>query len=166
MNCKELEELILEYTAGNLDQNEKLRVESHLRECKKCYLFFGQSNQVWNLLDEWDVIEPRKDIVTNFWERVSEEDVRGKGIFDFFKNLKLNWSFGVALAVIAVIMIISVISFNIFEFKRTKVVFTENDKADEELLIQVDSAISKETAKSLEIYGPWDEIPEEDNKGG
>jgi hypothetical protein len=63
-------------------------------------------------------------------------------------------------------MIISVISFNIFEFKRTKVVFTENDKADEELLIQVDSAISRETAKSLEIYGPWDEIPEEDNKGG
>ncbi|MBI2487225.1 MAG: zf-HC2 domain-containing protein [Deltaproteobacteria bacterium] len=163
MNCKELKELILEYTAGNLDQSEKLRVESHLKECKECYLFFGQSNQVWDLLDEWDIIEPKEDIVTNFWERVSEEEIRGKGIFDFFKNLKLNWSFGVALAVI---MIISVISFNIFEFKRTKVVFTENDKADEELLIELDRAVSRKTARGLDIYGPWEDEIEENDKGG
>ncbi len=163
MNCKELKELILEYAAGNLDQSEKLRVESHLKECKECYLFFRQSNQVWDLLDEWDVIEPKEDIVTNFWERVSGEEIREKGIFDFFKNLKLNWSFGVALAVI---MIISVISFNIFEFKRTEVVFTEKDKADEELLIELDRAVSRETARGLDIYGPWEDEIEENDKGG
>ena len=163
MRCKELKELILEYTVGDLDQSEKIRVESHLRECQECSLFFRESNQAWNLMDEWDVVEPKQNIATEFWKRVSEEDVKGEGIFDFFKNLELNWSLGLALAVI---LIISVISFNIFESQRTKVVFTEIDKADEELLIQVDRAVSRETAKSLDIYGLWDEIPEENNKGG
>lgn len=163
MSCNELKESILEYKVGNLDQSEKIRVESHLRECKECNLFLMQSNQVWDLLDEWDIVEPKQNIATEFWKRVSEEDVKGKGIFDYLKNLKLNWSFGAALAVI---LIVSVLTFNVFEFRRTEVVFTEIDEADEELLIQVDRAISRETAKSLEIYGAWDEIPEENNKGG
>jgi hypothetical protein len=163
MSCKELKELMLEYTVGNLGQSEKLRVESHLGECKECYRFFRQSNQVWDLLDEWDVIEPKKDIVTNFWQRVSEEDPKGRGIFDFFKNFKLSWSRTIALTVI---LIISVISFNIFEPEQTRVVFSESDKADEELLIELDKAVSRETARGLSIYGPWEDEIEKNDKGG
>ncbi len=163
MSCDELKELILEHTVGRLDQSEKTRVESHLNECKECSRFFMQSNQVWELLDQWDVVEPKKNIATEFWKRISEEGVKRKGLFDYLKNFNYNWSYGLA---IALILIITVVSFNLLEFQRTKVVFTEIDKADEELLIQVDRAISRETAKSLEIYGTWDEIPEEINKGG
>jgi len=164
MRCEEIKGLILEYTGGDLDQSEKERVESHLVECEDCNVFFKQSNEVWNLLDKWNAIEPKEDIVARFWDRVSEEDRRRKGIFDFFENLKPDWVLGAALAVI---LIIGVITFDIFEPNRAHVVFTEEDKADEELLIKIDKAISRETAGSLNIYGPWDEeIIKGNNKGG
>jgi predicted anti-sigma-YlaC factor YlaD len=163
MSCNELKELILEYTVGNLDQDDKLRVESHLGECKDCNRFFRQSNEVWDLLDEWDVIEPKRDLVTNFWRSVSEEDSKGIRISDFFKSFRLGWSRAIALAVI---LIISVISFNIFEPEQTRVVFTESDKADEELLIELDRAVSRETARGLSIYGPWEDEIEKNDKGG
>lgn len=155
MRCEEIKELFHEYAVGSLDQGQKLRVESHVHECKECSLIFRDSNELWNILDNWDRIEPGEDFVAGFWKRISEDDVKGNGILDFLRNLRLNWALGVALAVI---MIVSVMTLNIFQSDRANVVFTENDEADEELLIELDKAISRETATSLDIYGPWEQF--------
>jgi hypothetical protein len=152
MRCEEIRELFHEYTARGLDQDQKLWVESHVRDCEDCGLFFRESNELWNILDNWDRVEPGDDFVAGFWKRVSEEDVKKNKILDFFRNLKLNWALGAALAVI---MVVSVITLNVFHSDRANVVFTENDEADEELLIKLDKAISRETATALDIYGPW-----------
>jgi predicted anti-sigma-YlaC factor YlaD len=159
MRCEEIKGLILEYEDGDLDEGERERIESHLVECEDCSVFFKRSNEVWRLLDRWEAIEPRGDIVARFWDRVSEEDRKGRGIFDLLKNPKPGWTLGAALAVI---LIIGVVTFDIIQPNRAQVVFTEEDRADEELLIRVDNAVSRETANSLSIYGPWDE---EDTKG-
>jgi Predicted transmembrane transcriptional regulator (anti-sigma factor) len=150
MKCENFKELILEYPDGELSQSERLRVETHLRECEGCDLLFKQVNGVWNLLDRWDGIEPEGDFVAKFWDRVSEGEVRG-GILDFFRNWRSGWAIAVS---VAVILIVSIISINVFESDRADVVFTEIDRADEELLIKLERVTSRETAKSLEVYGP------------
>src|SRR5919198_3063628 len=155
MGCQNIKELILEYPDGDLTKGEKLQVETHLRECKECNLFFAQSNEVWNLLDMWDGVETEKNFVSEFWDRISEEDrSKGKGIFDFFRDWKYGW--GVVAAVI-IILFIGIFSVNNFHPRRASVVFTEMDRKDDELLIRLDNVTSRDTARALEIYGPWDE---------
>jgi hypothetical protein len=153
MSCESIKELILEYPDGDLTQGEKIQVETHLRECKGCNLFYRQSSELWDLLGRWGGVEPEKDFVATFWDRVSEEDIKkGKGVLDFLKDWKLGWAVAVA---VAVILVVSVISFNVFQPDIAKVVITERDIEDEELLIRLERVTSRDTAKSLEVYGPW-----------
>lgn len=163
MGCKEIKELILEYPNGDLTQNEKMQVEAHLRECPDCSLFLDESRHVWNLMDMWDGVDVGGNFITKFWDRVSHEDTSKGGIMGFFRKWKPGWTYAAALAVI---VIVSVILFNFFESGRTNIVFTERDRADEKLLIDFDKSISKEGGQSLDVYGPWDEPIEENNKGG
>ena len=163
MECEKIKELILEYPNWDLTRTEKMQVEVHLRECEDCALFFNESHQIWNLMDEWGGVDVGENFVTKFWDRVSHEDSRKSGIMYFFRNWKLGWTYAAALAVI---VIVSVILFNFFGSSRTSIVFTERDKTDERLLIDFDKAISREDGQSLDVYGPWDELIEENNKGG
>jgi anti-sigma-K factor RskA len=161
MGCKEIKEFIFEYPDGDLSQSERLEVEVHLKECRDCSLFFNESHQVWDLLDKWDGIETEGDFVAKFWNRFSENDK--SGILDSLRNWKLNWA---AAAAVVFILVMSVIGVSDFESNRTNVVFTERDKADEELLVGFDKSLSVEESKSLDIYGPWDETTQENSKGG
>jgi hypothetical protein len=164
MRCEKIKELILEHRIRDLDQSEKLKLDTHLGECKECDSLFRHSNEVWNLLDKWESIEPREGFLTEFWNRVLEEDTKKKeSTFDFFRNWKLIWA---PVAALTIIVIVSVISLDIFQPKLAEVVFTAEDEEDEKLLIELDRAISRETAESLDIYGPWNEEIEENNKGG
>jgi hypothetical protein len=170
MGCEKIRELILEYSEGNLNQSDKLEVESHLRECKGCNLYFGQSDKVWNLLDKWDTLDTKDDFIPRFWDRVSEEDTKGGGVFDFFRNLRVDLVAGV---VGVIMLILTVFLVNIFVSHNENIVFTEEDRADEELLIEFDKAITKETPDSLEVYGLWDvrepqsnDENSEENNGG
>jgi hypothetical protein len=163
MECKEIKDLILEYPDGDLSQSERLQVEMHLKECGECSLFLDESHQVWNLMDKWDGIEAKGDFISKFWNRVSEEGTRKRGVMDFFKNWKLGWIY---VAATVVILIMSFVLVNFFQFDRTGVSLSEMDKADERLLIEFDKAISREGGQSLDVYGPWNEPIEENNKEG
>lgn len=170
MECEKIRELILDYSEGDLNQSDKLGVERHLKECKECNIYFEQSHKVWNLLDNWHTVEIKNDFIPRFWDRVTTEDKKKGNAFDFFRNLRVNLVSG---GVGVIILILVVFLVNILVSHRENIVFTEKDRADEELLIEFDRSITKETTESLEIYGPWDvrepqsndeEI--EENKGG
>ncbi len=161
MGCKEIKEVIFEYPDGDVSQSARLEVEMHLKECRECNLLLNESRQVWDLLGKWEGIESKGDFVARFWSRVSDND-KG-GIKDFLRNWKLSWA---AAAAVVFILVMSVIGVSFFESNRANVVFTERDKADEELLVGFDKSLSVEESKSLDIYGPWNETTQENNKGG
>jgi len=162
MECEKIRELILDYSEGDLNQSDKLGVERHLKECKECNIYFEQSHKVWNLLDNWHTVQIKNDFIPGFWDRVTTEDKKKVNVFDFFRNLRVNLVSG---GVGVIILILVVFLVNILVSHHDNTVFTEGDRSDEELLIEFDRSITKETAESLEIYGPWsDEI--EENKGG
>ena len=153
MRCEEIKDLVFEYPDGDLTQDERFRVETHLKECRECSLFLKQANGVWNLLDRWDGIEPQGDFVAAFWDKVAEEDLKKRGgILDFFRNLNLGWQVVVA---VATILIVSFIALNVFQSDVAKVIVTETDRRDEELLMKLDKDISRGIPRSLRIYGPW-----------
>ncbi|MCI0454964.1 MAG: zf-HC2 domain-containing protein [Candidatus Dadabacteria bacterium] len=170
MECEKVKELVFEYSEGDLDQGEKLKVERHLMECSDCNLYFEKSHKMWNLLSKFDTVETKDDFVARFWDRVSKEDRKKAGIFDFFGNLRVNLVAGLAGVII---LVLGILLANTFVSRQHSIVFTEEDRADEELIIEFDSAVSRETDELLDVYGAWD-VPEppsndekiDENKGG
>jgi hypothetical protein len=162
MKCKKVKELILDYSEDDLDQSDKLEVEKHLTICNECNVYYEQSYKVWNMLDKWDAVDVKDNFISKFWDKVSTQDSKTISIFHFLRYSRVNLIGGL---VGVVVLILGVFFANTFVSHRYNIVFTEEDKFDEELLIEFDKAVSKETVELLDVYGPWDEKIEE-NKGG
>lgn len=153
MDCSDFKELIVSYSSDDLSGDDKALVEAHLKECGECSLYLSQSNELWNLLDDWKGIETGGDYVTDFWQRVSSEEAGSGGFLAIFKKLRFNWALAGAFASI---LIVGIFTFAIFAPDAGKSIFTAADERDELILLELDRATSRETADVLAIYGPWD----------
>jgi hypothetical protein len=154
MECKDYKDLIIGYSSGDLPASDRESVEAHVRECETCRLYLAQSDRVWSLLDDWRGIEPRSDFVSGFWERVSEEERKSsRGFFSPFKKPRLNWALTGALASV---LILGILTFVLFKPDSGFRIYAEKDARDEQILLELDSATSRETAEALSIYGPWE----------
>ncbi|MEQ9620143.1 MAG: zf-HC2 domain-containing protein [Deltaproteobacteria bacterium] len=153
MDCSDFKQLIVGYHSGDLSGDDKVLVETHLKECGECSLYLSQSAEVWNLLDEWKEIEPGSEYVADFWQRVSREEAGRGGFLGIFKKFRFNWAIAGAFASI---LIVGIFTFAIFSLDSGNRLFTASDERDELILLELDRATSSETAEVLAIYGPWD----------
>ncbi len=153
MDCSDFKELIVSYSSDDLSGGDKALVETHLKECGECGLYLSQSNELWNLLDEWKKIEPGDEYVADFWQRVSKEEADHRGFLGVFKKFRFNWAIAGAFASI---LIVGIFTFAIFGPGSGNGIFTASDERDELILLELDRATSRETADVLAIYGPWD----------
>ena len=155
MSCEGIKELILDYTADQLDHVSRLRVENHLKECMDCYQFLHYARSEWKLLEEFGNIEPSDDIITKFWKRVSDENSgKENGIFSFIKSFIPNWSIIPSLSLVFALVVVSIVYIHL---SHQKMSYTARDREDEELLFELDRTISINNTNLLEIYGPWDD---------
>lgn len=152
MECKDLRELVVRHSSGDLSGDERGLVESHLSGCGECSELFSNSNAVWMLLDEWKEIEPRNDYVSEFWSRVEREESRA-GFWSSLWRPGTRWKLAGAFASV---LIVGVFSLFVFTGDPGGKVLADNDRQDDILLLELDSATSRDTAAALEIYGPWD----------
>ena len=154
MECSECKDLVISYTSGDLPASGKELFEAHLRACEECGLFLSQYDGAWKLLDEWREIEPGSDFVSNFWDRVSEEE---KGInWGFLPGLRkpgLSWSLA---GVLASVLIVGMFTFVLFRSGSGLNSYVENDARDEIILHELDNATTRDTSDALSIYGPWE----------
>jgi hypothetical protein len=154
MECRDYKELIIGYSAGDLPESDRMSVIAHIGECEDCRLYLSRSERVWELLDGWQGVEPRSDFVSGFWGRVArEERESGSGFFARFKKLKLNIALAGALATV---LIVGMFTFVLFKPDSGFRSYAENDAQDEQILLELDSATTRETADALSIYGPWE----------
>ncbi len=153
MDCSVVKELIVQYSSGDLGQDRMAVVESHISRCQECGLYFKQSEKLWTLLDVHGEIEPEADFVSNFWDRVSQDEIKSQsGLLNWLKNVKLNWTMAGAMASI---LILCVFTFTLFQPGTDRNSILADDQ-DELLLLELDNAISRDTAQLLDIYGPWE----------
>lgn len=154
MECKDLRELVVQYSSGDLPDGDKDFVETHLRECGECSALLRRSDALWSLLDEWKDVEPRTEFVSEFWSRVSKEESRkSRGFFGIFKNKKPAWTLAGALASF---LLVGVFTFAILGPGEDLNTLFSRDERDEKILIELDNATTRDTTAALEIYGPWD----------
>lgn len=46
LNCKSVRETLWDYTAGSLDETDRILVDSHLRDCRECYLHRAETRSL------------------------------------------------------------------------------------------------------------------------
>lgn len=154
MECSDCKQLIVSWSSGDLPPSGIESIEAHIRECPECRLYMSQSDRVWNLLDEWREIEPRSDFVSTFWDRVSkEESAPGWGVFSYVRKLRLSWALAGALASV---LIVGIFTFALFKPDSGFETYADNDARDEQILLELDDATTRETTDVLSIYGPWE----------
>ena len=164
MDCKNIKELLIQYSLGDLGTVEKTSVESHLENCTECKSYLSESNNLWSMLETWDEIEPDTEFLSNFWDKATVNDVKSKpGFLSWFRDIKPNWTLAGAMASI---LLVSIITFSVISPDTTNTLFMSDDQRDELILIELDNAISRETADVLSIYGPWDDDSEVNGNGG
>ncbi len=154
MECRDCRELIISFSSGDLPSSGRESIEAHIGECPECGLYMSQSAGVWNLLDEWREIEPRGDFVSSFWDRVSREEREPAwGVLPRLRKLGLSWTLAGALASV---LIVGIFTFALFKPDSGFMTYADNDARDEQILLELDNATTRETTDALSIYGPWE----------
>lgn len=154
MISKTVEEKIQSYICGDLDIDESREIEDLINSSPLLREYLKDSKMAWEMLDSTTVLEPKKDYIPTFWKKVEEDDIkRNKG---FLGNFNIKWVFASTLAVF---LIITALTLNFFVFtddspQKDIVSYDENDQL---LVDSLEAAITKKTAGSLDIYGPWEE---------
>jgi len=164
MECNDIKELLTQHSLDDLGQVEKVGVERHLEECNECKVYLSQSQELWSLLDTWGEIEPEGKFISNFWDKASIEEMKLQpGFLGRLRNIKSNWSLAGAMASI---FLVSILTFAVFSPDTTNTLFKSADEQDELILLELDNALSRETADVLSIYGPWDSTLDVNGNGG
>jgi hypothetical protein len=66
MKCEDIQELIIEYIEGNLNDKDTRRVEEHLASCENCLTEWADMKSVWSKLDDMIIEEPSDNLRKNF----------------------------------------------------------------------------------------------------
>ena len=164
MECKDIKELIVRYSTGDIEEKEKALVDRHVKDCQGCENYLLRSQNLWDTLDAWEDIEPEREFITEFWSKVSlEEDRASAGFLGFLKSFKPKLAVSGALATI---FIVGIFTFALLGPGTLENVFRSGDEKDEMILIELDRATSSETSELLAIYGPWDNSFNANGNGG
>lgn len=172
MECRSIKELIVRYSSGDIEETEKILVDDHIRDCNACEKYFISSEKLWDTLDAWDEIEPEREFITKFWNKVSAEEEKAKaGFFGWLKGFKPKLAVSGALVTV---FIVGIFSFALLGpgtldglFRSgDEQVFRNGDARDEIILSELDRATNSETTELLAIYGPWDNSFDVNDNGG
>lgn len=162
MECKELKETLVQYSLDEMSSDERVNIESHITGCDDCKNYVSESKGLWSLLEKWEEVEPSGNYISNFWDKV-EETAPAPGFLHWIQNIKPNWTLAGAMASV---FLVSIITFGAFSPEIRNSIFMSADERDELVLLELDDALSRETADLLSIYGPWDGGPEIGADGG
>ena len=115
--CKQCKDMFDEALCQELNKEQKLFLENHLRECPKCRSEFEEANAMLNFMRKKVRQEPGPAFWDNYWEklqnRMGKENVlhvksekRWKTFFQFFQSLNFSprWVIQAAAALVLVVI--------------------------------------------------------------
>ena len=147
-------EKVQSYLSGDLDMEESLEVEKLLAESQEIQNYKKDSQSIWNLLETVDEVSPDDNFISRFWDTVSKtEKNENEGVFNLFNFWNKKLTFAASFVTFLIVSAILINFFVINHDDNSKYVY---DKADEELLDNLDHAITLNTPEYLRVYGPWD----------
>ena len=62
--------VLLDYSAGRLDQTQTALFERHVESCESCAAFLGEQTSLWQTLGEWETPPVSLDFNRRLWRRI------------------------------------------------------------------------------------------------
>jgi len=81
MKCDRVVDLLSEYSAGELRAEQHQEVRLHLEGCPPCDRTRRQLERTWELLGEFDDLEPPPTFRAQVWERLRQEKPAPRGFW-------------------------------------------------------------------------------------
>ncbi len=114
MNCKEVHFLLNDYFEGSLPNEDKRRMEQHLKECESCRLDLKEIEQIHSILKQDSVTQPEESFWINFLPEVrSRIEKKRKPIGALIPQTRLVLGF-------LSILLVTFISFQLFSTDQRK----------------------------------------------
>jgi len=163
MDCQKIQKLIPLYLDSDLEDRQLQTIKEHLKECPHCQRerdFFEKS---WDLLSEWEDIEPNPGYKFRFWTRLSSERAWYEqpllNIKEFFATKKrlLTW------ATVSVVIIVCVLTFSNYPMTiDTDNTLTAMEPQDLELLAELELAQNLDIIENIDWLEDWEIIEDLD----
>ena len=70
LSREETADVLLDYSAGRLDNARAGRLERHMQACEACAAFGVQQGALWSALDEWEPEPVSMDFNRRLWQKI------------------------------------------------------------------------------------------------
>lgn len=94
-DCEEIDSLISGYIDGELDPEQRAKVDEHLAECSVCRDELARYRQMTEVADTMRFREPPEEVWTTYWQGVYNRIERGTGWLIFVMGLAVLIAYGV-----------------------------------------------------------------------
>lgn len=136
MNCKDVQSNISLFLEEGLPANEEESFRAHLETCPQCREEVEAYKKTWQLLGEWEEVEPSPSFTADFWKAV-EKDPEAASIGEskwwqhFLNTLASAFTYRVpAWGVIALLMVAIFVGHFTFPRVEERVVIKEVPKVE------------------------------------
>lgn len=107
MNCKYIQDLLIEYIENNLNQEQVNEVENHLTSCENCRNEYEHAKQFLHTINDIEDEQPSANLSMKFNQLLEEEKENQRQESNQFTDQKQNnYKFGEFLKYAAAILII------------------------------------------------------------
>ena len=106
MNCHDLKNRIPAYLDGELKGREYDLMKKHLTTCRSCRKEVENHEKIWQLLGEYEGIDPSPDYAARFWSRVENRSSWRERIRSIFwpGEMRPRWVPAVVLACVLIVV--------------------------------------------------------------
>ena len=158
MQCHRIKKLIPDFLEGALDSKINQEVLRHLQSCEVCAKEKELYEKTWQLIGEWQDIEPEPGFNSRFWNRLVSRQTKVERTPNI-NILRLTQRFTVALATAAIVILaINFILPKYFQSKNTEILISSLDEEEMALIENIDLLENLELIENIEFLENLDII--------
>ena len=166
MNCNDLKNMISAYMDGELKGPEHHLIKKHLATCRSCRKEVENQEKIWQLLGEYEGIDPSPDYAERFWNRVENRSSWREKIRSIFGpgDMRPRWVPAVGLA--CVLIVVSTIAIRLqFPPPELNNVIASLSEIDLDMVASVDILEDYEIIQEIDFFSDLEFIERLDQLG-
>lgn len=159
MHCQDIQKLIPLFLDSQLSPKESSVVGEHLSGCALCQKELNGYQRSWDLLKEWEDIQPAAGYAARFWTQVvsSQPQPWYTKILSGLKEASLRRQLSPALVTVCLIFILTlVLAKTYFQMEQTDRYLTRLNSEEIELLEDMELAQHFDVIKNIEVLEDFD----------
>jgi predicted anti-sigma-YlaC factor YlaD len=163
MDCQKIQKLIPLYLDSELEDRQLQTIRKHLKDCPHCQRELTLFEKSWDLLSEWEDIEPVPGYKSRFWSRLSSERAWYEQLLLNIKEFFAMKKRSLALVTASVAIILCVLTFSNYLMKiKTNKTLTAMNPQDLELLAELELAQDFDIIENIDWLEDWEVIEDLD----